>query len=75
LATTVVSFLSSPAGLFALITKFSRLNAYCSQRCNGLGAPQLMPTRPARPMQPYMTARLGSRRAFFVVIIGRYLPS
>src|ERR1700730_13599797 len=39
LAATVVSFLCSPAGLFALITKFSRLNAYCSERCNVLGAP------------------------------------
>jgi hypothetical protein len=62
----------SPPGFFALITKFSCLNAYCSQRCNSLGAPQLMPFRPARPMQPYMTARLGPERQQW---ISRAIPT
>jgi hypothetical protein len=45
LATTVVSFLSSPAGFFALITKFSCLNAYCSQHCQPHLSVQLGPRR------------------------------
>src|ERR1700738_3769509 len=45
LATTVVSFLSSPAVFFALITKFSCLNAYCSQHCQPHLSVQLGPRR------------------------------
>src|ERR1700730_8369141 len=40
-----LSFLSSPAGLFALITKFSCLNAYCSQHCQPHLSVQLGPRR------------------------------
>src|ERR1700730_12778909 len=41
-ATTAVPL--SATGFFALITKFSCLNSYCSQRCNSLSPPQLAPS-------------------------------